>query len=54
MSGRSISPDMADCRNPLHPLMRIDNPTATLGIDLPFCARMEQLKEDFSNMGEPQ
>jgi len=45
---------MADCRNPLHPLMRLDDLVQPFGMDLPFCGRMEQLKEDFSNMGEPQ
>jgi hypothetical protein len=34
--------------------MRIDGLLQHFGIDLPFCGRMEQLKEDFSNMGEPQ
>lgn len=46
--------DMADCRNPWHPLMRIDDLLQHFGIDLPFRGRMEQLKEDFLNMGEPQ
>ena len=45
---------MADCHNPLHPLMRIDDLLQQFGLNLPFCGPMEHLKEDLSNMGEPQ